>query len=145
MIQRVSSASVSVDGEIVGQIRKGLVILLGVRPGDTESDMKWLAGKCVNLRIFENEEAKFHYSLLDIEGDALVISQFTLFGDCRKGRRPGFSDAAPPEIAEPMYEQFVAYLKSMSIPVQTGRFAAMMDVEIHNSGPVTLILDTESR
>ncbi|NQT24472.1 D-tyrosyl-tRNA(Tyr) deacylase [candidate division KSB1 bacterium] len=145
VIQRVSKASVTVDSIVVGQIGRGLMILLGVKSTDSEEDLDWLAEKCVNLRIFENAAGKFHHSLLDIEGEALIVSQFTLYGDTRRGRRPSFTDAAPPEIAEPLYEQFVQKLKQKGVYVETGQFAAMMDVEIHNDGPVTLTLDTEDR
>jgi D-tyrosyl-tRNA(Tyr) deacylase len=145
VIQRVSKASVTVDSAVVGRIGRGLVILLGVKSSDTQEDLNWLAEKCVHLRIFENEAGKFHHSLLEIGGEALVVSQFTLYGDARRGRRPGFTDAAPPGIAEPLYERFVHTLQSKGVHVETGRFAAMMDVEIHNDGPVTLILDTEDR
>lgn len=142
VIQRVSRASVSVDSAVVGKIGQGLMILLGVRSSDTEEDARRLAEKCANLRIFKNAVGRFHHSLLEIRGEALVVSQFTLYGDARRGRRPGFTDAAPPETAEPVYNQFVRALRETGVHVETGRFAAMMDVEIHNDGPVTLILDT---
>jgi D-tyrosyl-tRNA(Tyr) deacylase len=145
VVQRVSKAKVFVEGNIVGSISKGLVILVAVKNEDTEEEVKWLADKCVNLRIFENEQGKFHYSLLDIRGEILVISQFTLYGDCRRGRRPSFTDAAQPELAEELYEKFVEVLKPTGLKVQTGIFAARMLVEIHNNGPVTLILDSKER
>lgn len=145
VIQRVSQAKVTVADKVTGEIGRGLVILLGVKTGDGEEEIRWLAEKCINLRIFENDEGKFHYSLLDIQGEVLVVSQFTLYGDCRKGRRPSFTDAADPSLAEPLYEKFVETLRQMKITVATGVFAARMDVEIHNEGPVTLIIDTTDR
>lgn len=145
VIQRVSRARVTSDSEVIGQIGRGILILLGVQSGDTEEDLIWLAEKTVHLRIFENDAGKFHYSLLDIRGQALVVSQFTLFGDCRRGRRPSFTRAAPPGMAEPLVDRFVRTLQERGVGVETGRFAARMEVEIHNDGPVTLILDTEER
>lgn len=145
VVQRVSEASVSVDGETLGSIGRGIVILLGVQNGDTEREARWLADKCVRLRIFENEEGRFDASLLDIRGEILTVSQFTLYGDCRKGRRPSFTRAAKPEEAEPLYEMFVSALRAEGLNVETGRFAARMRVRIHNEGPVTLIVDTEGR
>ncbi len=145
VIQRVSEASVTVDGQIIGQIQKGIVILLGVTSTDTEEEVRWLAQKCMNLRIFENTSGKFDHSLQDVGGAALVVSQFTLYGDCRRGRRPDFTKAARPEIAEPLYEAFVQYLRNAGVHTETGRFAAMMQVEIHNDGPVTLVIDTEEK
>ena len=142
VVQRVAGAEVVVDGKVVGAIDKGVVILLGVKEGDSEEDVRWLAEKCANLRIFENEEGKFDFSLLEIQGEALVVSQFTLYGDCRKGRRPSFTKAAPPEIAEKLYEAFVNTLREMGIYVQTGMFGTRMMVKIHNEGPVTLIVDS---
>jgi D-tyrosyl-tRNA(Tyr) deacylase len=143
VIQRVSRASVRVDDKVVGEIGKGIHILLGIKSDDTEQHADWLAEKCVNLRIFDNEEGKFHYSCTDIGGEVLVVSQFTLFGDCRRGRRPGFTDAAHPDFAVPLYEYFVEQLRSKGFKVKTGIFAARMRCEIMNEGPVTLILDTE--
>lgn len=145
MIQRVTEASVTVDGQITGAIQKGLMVLLGVKQGDTRDDLEWLAEKCINLRIFENEEGKFHYSLLDVAGSVLVVSQFTLYGDCRKGRRPSFTDAALPEEASAMYEAFIYYLKEKQLTVETGIFGAMMQVHLINDGPVTIQLDSEDR
>ena len=142
VVQRVSSASVAIDGEIVGAIQHGLVVLLGVKPGDDERAFDFLAEKIANLRIFPDDDGKMNRSLIDVKGGALVVSQFTLYGDCRKGRRPSFIDAAPPEIAEPLYERFVARLNGCGVPVQTGRFAADMKVSLVNDGPVTLILDS---
>ncbi|HDQ44177.1 MAG TPA: D-tyrosyl-tRNA(Tyr) deacylase [bacterium] len=144
VIQRVSRASVTVEGEITGRIEKGIVVLLGVASGDTEAEVLRLADKIVHLRIFENEAGRFDRSLIDVRGEALVVSQFTLYGDCRRGRRPDFTKAARPEIAEPLYERFVRCLREKGIPTETGKFAAMMQVEIYNDGPVTVILDTEN-
>ena len=144
VIQRVRSASVSVDEEVVGRIGRGLVVLLGVGLNDTEREAAWLADKTANLRIFEDAEGKMNLSILDIGGQALVVSQFTLYGDARKGRRPSFTDAAPPEKADELYTCFVDHLKKAEIEVQTGRFRAKMLVSIENDGPVTLILDTGS-
>lgn len=140
VLQRVKKASVSIDSRIVGKIDRGLVILLGIKNGDTADDIPYLADKCANLRIFEDENSKFNLSAIDAGGAFLVISQFTLYGDTRKGRRPGFSDAAPPAIAEPLYQKFVDYLRKKGFRVETGEFGAMMLVEIHNDGPVTIIV-----
>lgn len=142
VVQRVAGAEVVVEGKVEGAIGRGVVILLGVKEGDDEGDARWLAEKCANLRIFENEAGKFHFSLLEVQGEALVVSQFTLYGDCRKGRRPSFTEAAHPETAEKLYEAFAAVLRKMGINVQTGVFAARMMVKIHNQGPVTLIVDS---
>lgn len=138
VLQRVKKASVSIDGKVVGKIKTGLVVLLGIRNGDTEEDIPYLADKCANLRIFEDENSKFNRSAIDIGGEFLVVSQFTLYGNTRKGRRPSFTDAAPPEIAEPLYQKFVDYLRNQGFKVATGKFGAMMLVEIHNDGPVTI-------
>ena len=142
VLQRVRRAKVSVDRQIVGEIDKGLVVLLGVEQGDTEADARQLADKCVQLRIFDDEGGKMNLALADVGGAMLVVSQFTLLGDCRKGRRPSFIQAASPEIAERLYETFVAAVGVQGIPVATGRFRAMMDVELVNEGPVTLLLDS---
>lgn len=142
LVQRVTKGSVAVEGKIVGAIEKGLVILLGIRTGDTESDARYLAEKCAHLRIFEDDAGKFNHSLLDVNGEALVISQFTLYGDTRKGRRPGFEEAARPELAEPLYQFFIQAMRRFSIRVAEGRFGAMMLVEIHNDGPVTFMLES---
>ena len=142
VLQRVSRASVSVDGAVVGQICRGLLVLLGVEQGDAESDAQQLADKTVQLRIFDDAEGKMNLALADVGGAVLVVSQFTLLGDCRKGRRPSFIQAAPPEVAERLYEHFIAAIGVQKIPVQSGRFRAMMDVELVNDGPVTLILDS---
>jgi D-tyrosyl-tRNA(Tyr) deacylase len=144
LLQRVTRASVRVEAEVVGQIKGGLVILLAIKAGDTEADAEWLAQKVANLRIFEDAEGRFDQSLLDVGGEALVISQFTLYGNARRGRRPSFSDAASPEIAEPLVDRFGALLAQQGIrEVEFGRFGAHMLVEIHNDGPVTLMLDTD--
>ena len=143
LVQRVSKGSVTIDGKMVGAIEQGLVILLGIRKGDTENEARYLAEKCVHLRIFEDDEQKFNRSLLEVNGGALVVSQFTLDGDTRKGRRPGFEAAARPEIAEPLYKFFVQEMRRFPIRVAEGVFGAMMLVEIHNDGPVTLMLESK--
>ncbi|MDI6827391.1 MAG: D-aminoacyl-tRNA deacylase [Armatimonadota bacterium] len=145
VIQRVKSASVEVNCKIVGKIGKGLVVLLGVGLNDSSDDAAWLAEKTANMRIFEDNEGKMNLSLLDIGGSALVVSQFTLYGDARKGRRPSFTDAAPPEKADSLYREYVEKLKNFGIPVETGVFGAKMLVTIENCGPVTFILDTSNR
>lgn len=144
LVQRVNNASVTVEGEVIGEIGKGLLILLGVTHKDTETDASYLAEKAAGLRIFNDENDKMNLSLLDIDGEALVVSQFTLYGDCRKGRRPGFSDAAEPEFADGLYRKFVALLRSKGVKrVETGRFAAEMLVKLENNGPVTLMLESK--
>jgi D-tyrosyl-tRNA(Tyr) deacylase len=144
VVQRVTRGRVTVGEELVGEIGPGLVVLVGIREGDTQAEAAWLAQKIANLRIFEDAEGKFNRSLLDVEGAALVVSQFTLYGDARRGRRPSFSDAAPPEVAAPLVERFAALLRQEGVRrVEQGRFQAMMLVEIHNDGPVTIILDTD--
>lgn len=145
VVQRVSRASVFIDNKTTGNISKGLVLLLGICNGDSPSDIAWLAEKSVNLRIFEDLEGKMNLSLLDIQGEMLIISQFTLYGDCRKGRRPGFSAAAPPEIAEPLYIQFIEAVKNKNVNVATGTFQAEMKIELVNDGPVTLLLDSDKQ
>jgi D-tyrosyl-tRNA(Tyr) deacylase len=142
VVQRVSRASVTVAGEVVGRIDHGLVVLLGVAEGDTQDDVIFLATKIVGLRIFPDDQAKMNRSMLDVGGRMLVISQFTLLGDCRKGRRPSFIEAARPERAVELYRGFVAEVKGQGIEVETGRFQEHMVVELVNDGPVTLILDT---
>ena len=144
VLQRVKRASVTVEGQIVGQIGQGILILLGVEQGDSEADARQLADKTVDLRIFDDPQGKINLSLADVHGSLLVVSQFTLLGDCRKGRRPSFIHAAPPELAEKLYETFVAAAGVRGIPVATGKFRAMMDVELVNDGPVTLILESRS-
>lgn len=141
LIQRVSKASVSVDGEVVGAIDQGVVVLVGVTHGDTEEEAEWLARKIAGLRIFEDREGKMNVGLLDVGGEALVVSQFTLYADASKGRRPSFVDAAPPEVAEPLVEHFAQTLRDHRVPVETGVFGAHMIVEIHNDGPVTILLE----
>jgi len=141
VIQRVTRASVSIDGEIVGEIGPGLVVLLGIGKDDAEEDARWLAKKVAALRIFADHEGKFNRSILEIGGSALVVSQFTLYGDARKGRRPSFSKAAPPEMAEPLCDLFVDFLRAEGLEVATGRFGAMMLVKIHSDGPVTIWLE----
>ena len=144
VVQRVSRSSVVVEGQTVGQIGRGLMILLGVTHGDGDEQARWLATKIAGLRIFEDDEGKMNRSLLETGGAALVVSQFTLYGDCRKGRRPSFTDAARPEVAEPLCEQFTDYLREAGVgQVEYGVFGAHMEVEIHNDGPVTLILERE--
>jgi D-aminoacyl-tRNA deacylase len=143
VVQRVTEASVRVGGEVCGAIGPGLLVLLGVGRGDSEKEAEMLAEKIANLRIFDDEQGQMNRSLLDVGGAMLVVSQFTLFGDCRKGRRPSYGTAAPPEEAKQLYEEFVARVRHRQIPVATGIFQAMMDVALTNNGPVTLLLDTE--
>ncbi len=142
VVQRVASSSVTVAGQEISRIGHGLAILLGVGKEDTIADVNFLAEKIANLRIFEDEAGKMNLSLLDVKGEALVVSQFTLYGDCSKGRRPGFDKAAAPDLAETLYNEFVDMLRACGVPVQTGRFQAHMLFEIANDGPVTLLLDT---
>lgn len=142
VIQRVSKASVTVDGAVVGQIGRGLLVLLGVGAGDAAADARQMAEKIANLRIFADDEGRFNRSALDIGGAALVVSQFTLYADTRRGRRPSFSGAALPEVAAPLVEGFVAALRERGLPVETGVFGAHMDVDLRNDGPVTIILDS---
>ena len=142
VVQRVRSSRVVVDGTTVGEIGRGLLVLLGVRTGDTIEHARWLADKVVGLRIFEDAEGKMNVSVAEAGGGVLVVSQFTLYGDCSKGRRPSFIDAARPEVAEPLYEAFANAVRMHGVPVATGRFGAMMQVELVNDGPVTLILDS---
>ena len=143
LVQRVTEGFVSIEGKVIGQIEKGLVILLGITDNDTEEDAQFLAGKCANLRIFSDSEGKFNLSCLEEKGGILVISQFTLFGDTRKGRRPSFIHAASPEISEPLYGKFIDELKKFNLKVEEGVFGAMMKVEIHNDGPVTLMVESK--
>ncbi len=143
VIQRVSSASVSVDGSIVSAISRGLLVLLGVAEDDAEADARYLAEKTAHLRIFEDDAGKMNLSLRDIKGEILVVSQFTLYGDCRKGRRPSFIKAAKPPKAEALYEVYVSTLAGMGLKPQTGVFRASMDVELINDGPVTILLDSQ--
>ncbi len=143
VIQRVTHASVTVEGEMVGQCGRGFCILVGIKNGDTPAEAKWLANKVANLRVFEDDAGKMNLSLLDTQGEALVISQFTLYADAQRGRRPDFIDAARPEQAEPLIEYFVQQLRAEGVPTQTGVFRALMQVEIHNDGPVTILLEKE--
>lgn len=142
VVQRVKRGSVSVDGNIAGAIQHGLVVLLGVGLEDGEGDASYLSEKIANLRIFADGEDKMNLSIIDVRGEVLAISQFTLYGDCRKGRRPGFSQAAPPDAADRLYEYFVSCLRNLGLPVQTGVFQTHMLVSLENDGPVTLILDS---
>jgi D-tyrosyl-tRNA(Tyr) deacylase len=141
LLQRVSKASVTVDEQTISAIGKGLLILLGVGHGDGEEQAKFLAEKIANLRVFEDEQGKTNLSILDVKGEAIVVSQFTLYADTRKGRRPSFIDAALPDAAEPLVNRFVELLRGQGVPTQTGRFGAHMAVEIHNDGPVTIWLE----
>ena len=143
VLTRVTSASVAIDGETVGAIGKGFLILLGVGPNDTEKECRYLAEKALGLRVFEDENGKMNLGLEAVQGEVLVVSQFTLYGNCRKGRRPSFTDAANPELGERLYEQFLKDCEALGFPPQHGRFGADMKVESINDGPVTLILDTD--
>lgn len=143
VIQRVSEGRVTVDERVTGEIGPGLVILLGVGAGDTLAEVELLANKIAQLRIFSDAEGRFNLSAIDVGAGMLVVSQFTLYADCRRGRRPSFSDAARPEVAVPLYESFVSALREMGLQVETGQFQAMMMVDIRNDGPVTIWLDTD--
>lgn len=143
VVQRVKEARVEVKGEVVGSISRGLLVFLGIGKEDSEEDLSYMVDKIAHLRIFEDEEGKLNRSLMDVKGEILVVSQFTLFGDCRKGRRPSFADAAPPERAELLYEELVSRLKSSGLTVATGKFREMMDVYLINDGPVTMLLDSK--
>ncbi len=145
LVQRVSRASVSVNEDVVGEIGQGLAVFLGVALDDSREDARYLANKVANLRIFENEASRFALSALEIGGDILVISQFTLLADSRKGRRPSFTGAAPPDMAEELYEFFVEQVRSTGLKVETGLFQEHMLVEIHNNGPVTLLVESKKR
>jgi len=145
LLQRVSGASVSIAGEEVGRIGRGLVVFLGVANGDTERDAQYLMPKIINLRIFTDADGKFNLSSLDIKGELLLVSQFTLLADTRKGRRPSFIEAAPPDEAEALFEYFVKQTRSSGLKVATGRFQQHMQVEIHNDGPVTIMLDSRDK
>lgn len=142
VVQRVSSASVSVDNKRVAATGQGLLVLLAVNNLDTSSEAQWLAGKISRLRIFSDDEGRMNNSVVDIEGEILVVSQFTIYGNCRKGNRPSFSESAAPEIAEPLYKEFSNLLREQGIKVDTGIFGAHMKVELCNDGPVTLVIDT---
>ena len=145
LLQRVTGASVSLADAVVGRIGRGLVVFVGVAGGDTEKEAQYLAQKTVNLRIFADEAGKFNLSALDIKGELLLVSQFTLLADTRKGRRPSFVEAAPPEKAESLFEQFVEQVRASRLKVETGRFQQYMRVEIHNDGPVTILLDSREK
>ena len=142
VIQRVSNASVTVEKQIIGEIPAGLLVFLGIHHDDGDQELKWMADKICNLRIFEDDQGKMNRSLLDTGGAMLVVSQFTLYGDCRKGRRPGYSTAAPPEHANALYEKFITHIKETGIKTASGKFQAHMDVKLINDGPVTLLLDS---
>jgi D-aminoacyl-tRNA deacylase len=144
VVQRVSEAAVQVDGEVRGAVAAGVVVLLGVAAGDGPADAERLAGKVARLRVFENDEGRFDLSLLDTGGAALVVSQFTLIADTAKGNRPSFTGAAPPEVAEPIYEHFCAALRDLGVRVETGVFGARMAVALVNDGPVTIVLDLDA-
>lgn len=141
VIQRVTSASVRVNNEVIGKIGKGLLLLAGFHKDDTTEDLKWICNKIIKLRIFEDNEGKMNKSVRDVDGSLLVVSQFTLYGNARKGTRPSFIEAAPPDIAEPMYNRMINILKESGLKTESGKFAAMMDVQLVNNGPVTLILE----
>ncbi len=145
LIQKVSRASVTVDGTVVGQIDRGLLVLTGVKRDDDEGDIRYIADKLVNLRIFEDVDGKMNKSALDVGADLLLISQFTLYADCRRGRRPSFIEAAPPEQSEPLYETLVSHVQQYGLRVATGVFGAHMDVELVNDGPVTILLNSEEK
>lgn len=144
-IQRVSSARVVVEGEAVGEVGRGLLVLLGVATDDGEAELRWMVDKVIGLRIFDDGEGKMNLALADVGGELLVVSQFTLLGDCRKGRRPSFIGAAPPEKAEQMYEQFAEAARQQGVRVATGRFRTHMKVELVNDGPVTILIDSADR
>jgi len=144
VLQRVNSASVEVDNQIVGQIERGLLALVGVGHGDTEEEARWLASKTIDLRIFPDDQGKMNRSLIDIDGSVLVVSQFTLLADCRKGRRPAFTDAAPPEMANELYLRYADRIAERGVQVERGRFAADMKVSLVNDGPVTMVIDRVS-
>jgi D-tyrosyl-tRNA(Tyr) deacylase len=143
VLQRVSRARVLVDGEVVGEVGRGLLVLLGVAQGDTPEQARWLAEKIVSLRLFADEQDRMSRDVTEVGGGVLVVSQFTLYGDCRKGRRPSFVAAAPPEVAVPLYEAFLDAVRALGVPTAAGRFGAMMQVELVNDGPVTLIVDSK--
>lgn len=141
VVQRVKSSSVRVNRQIIGKIGQGLNLLVGISATDTEAELDWMTRKCLELRLFGDRDRPWSKSVMDIQGEILVISQFTLYGDCRKGRRPSFSNSAAPNIAEPLYDLFISKLKQSGLAIATGQFGAMMEVNIENDGPVTLVLD----
>lgn len=143
ILQRVTQSSVAVSGQIIGEIGRGINLLVGISKNDSADDIKWMTDKCLALRVFPDETGRMTKSIRDIGGHILVISQFTLYGDCRKGRRPSYDRAATPAVAEKLYDQFVSILHDSGLTVETGRFGALMQVEINNDGPVTLILERE--
>ncbi|MBS4029998.1 MAG: D-tyrosyl-tRNA(Tyr) deacylase [Clostridiales bacterium] len=143
LLQRVRCAKVETAGRVIGEIGPGLLILLGIRSEDTDDDITYLVNKIAHLRIFEDNHGKINLSLLETAGEALIVSQFTLYADTRKGRRPGFSDAAPPDVAEPLYNRFCQAMADLDVSVATGRFGAMMDITLINQGPVTILLESE--
>lgn len=145
VLQRVSSAAVRVDGRVVGSIDHGLLLLAAFRAGDTFEDLQWMARKCVDLRVFPDDEGKMNRGLVEVGGAVLLVSQFTLYGDARKGKRPSFVASAPPAVAEGLYDQFAVALRATGVEVATGIFGAMMQVELVNDGPVTLVLDRGDR
>ena len=142
LVQRVAHASVAVEGSVTGAIDDGLLVLLGVAPDDGEAQARWLAGKLSRLRIFQDPQGRMNLSVRDVQGSALVVSQFTLYADCRKGNRPSFVKSARPELAEPLYERFCELLQEQGVPVERGVFGAMMDITLLNHGPVTIMVDT---
>ena len=141
VVQRVSRAKVEIDGAVSGEIGKGILLLLGIHQSDSEKELEWMVNKISKIRIFEDEEGKMNHSLLDVGGDILVVSQFTLYGDVRKGTRPSFIEAGKPDMAEPLYERSLELFEEKGIHTQSGEFGAMMDVSLTNDGPVTIILD----
>lgn len=145
VVQKVKRGSVTVEGKVTGAIGQGYVLLVGFTHDDTVEDLTWMVDKVINLRVFEDVAGKMNLSLLDVGGEILSVSQFTLYGDARKGRRPGFTDAARPEVATPLYDQFNQLLRDQGVTVGTGIFGASMEVEIINDGPVTILLDTDHR
>jgi D-tyrosyl-tRNA(Tyr) deacylase len=145
VVQRVSSASVTVAGTVTGRIGRGFLVLLGIASDDTQEDLIYLAQKVIGLRVFEDADGKMNLSIAEAGGAMLVVSQFTLYGDCRKGRRPGFTDAARPDVAEPLYRAFVAELRGQGIAVETGQFQTEMQVSLVNDGPVTLLIDSRKQ
>lgn len=144
VLQRVKSSTVTVEGKIIGKIGRGLNLLVGISPTDTDAELDWMSRKCLDLRLFpgeDNSSSRWEKSVSEIQGEILVVSQFTLYGDCRKGRRPSFSNSASPEIAEKIYDRFVAKLQQSGLYIASGQFGAMMEVQIENDGPVTLFLE----